>query len=181
MFYPTIPRTPHGRHWKFCDKCSVSLTGIPWILWIWSEFQQNQNWQNSGIPQDFESAGFGILYKLPLSFLDIMKFLGTQFSVVHLGGGGGDIFQNSPLYYKFFVFVSCIWILDISAIIHRQLVAMLQVHIRSVYTYHLAKIYHICIVYSCSGYISRYTPDSLVLCCDDIEDWFVDSTVSIHR
>ena len=22
------PHTPHGQHWKSCDKCSVSLTGI---------------------------------------------------------------------------------------------------------------------------------------------------------
>ena len=51
--------------------------------------------RNSGIPQDFESAGSGILQKLQLSFLEILKFLGTQFSVVH--GGGGDIFWNSPI------------------------------------------------------------------------------------
>ena len=54
--------------------------------------------QNSGISQDFESAGFGILQKLLLSFLEILTFLGTQFSVVHKGGGGGvDIFWNSPM------------------------------------------------------------------------------------
>ena len=51
--------------------------------------------QNSGIPQEFESAGFGILHKLLLSFLEILKFLGTQFSVVHRGCV--DIFWNSPL------------------------------------------------------------------------------------
>ena len=45
--------------------------------------------QNSGIPQDFESAGFGILYKLLLPSLEILNFLGTQVSVVHGGGGGG--------------------------------------------------------------------------------------------
>ena len=44
--------------------------------------------QNSGIPQDFESAGFGILQKLLLSSLEILKFLGIQFSVAHRGGGG---------------------------------------------------------------------------------------------
>ena len=32
---------------------------------------------NSGIPQDFESVGFGILHKLLLSSLEILKFLGT--------------------------------------------------------------------------------------------------------
>ena len=55
--------------------------------------------QNSGIPEDFESAGFGILHKLLLPFLEILKFLGTQFSVIHRGGGegGGDIFWNSQL------------------------------------------------------------------------------------
>ena len=52
--------------------------------------------QNSGIPQDLESAGFGILHKLLLLFLEILKFLGTQFSVVHWGGV--DIFWNSPLH-----------------------------------------------------------------------------------
>ena len=55
-----------------------------------------QNLQNSGIPQDFELAGFRILHKLLLSFLEILKFLGTQFSVVHGGGGGGvDSFWNT--------------------------------------------------------------------------------------
>ena len=48
--------------------------------------------QNSGIPQDFESAGFGILHKLLLCFLEILKFLGTQFGVVHREGGGGGYF-----------------------------------------------------------------------------------------
>ena len=45
--------------------------------------------RNSGIPQDFELAGSGILQKLQFSFLEILKFLGTQLSVVH-GGGGGE-------------------------------------------------------------------------------------------
>ena len=58
--------------------------------------------QNSGIPQDFESAGSGILQKLQLSFLEILKFLGTQFGVVH--GGGVDIFWNSPLCLEFLAF-----------------------------------------------------------------------------
>ena len=39
--------------------------------------------QNSGIPEDFESAGFEILHKLPLSSLEIVEFFGTQVSVVH--------------------------------------------------------------------------------------------------
>ena len=50
--------------------------------------------QYSEIPQDFESAWFGILHKLPLSFLEILKFLGTQFIVVHGGGGGGVYFLD---------------------------------------------------------------------------------------
>ena len=41
--------------------------------------------QNSGILQDFESAGFGILHKLLISFLEILKFLGTN-SVSSIGG-----------------------------------------------------------------------------------------------
>ena len=51
--------------------------------------------QNSEIPQDSKSAGFGILHKLLLSFLEILKFLGIQFSVVNRGCVG--IFWNSPL------------------------------------------------------------------------------------
>ena len=34
--------------------------------------------RNFGISQDFESVGFEILQKLLLSFLEIMKFLGTN-------------------------------------------------------------------------------------------------------
>ena len=41
--------------------------------------------QNSGFPQEFKSAGFGILHKLLPSFLEILKFLDTQFSVVYRG------------------------------------------------------------------------------------------------
>ena len=48
--------------------------------------------QNSGIPEDFESAGLGILHKLLLSFLEILKFLGAQFNVVHGGWGWGGYF-----------------------------------------------------------------------------------------
>ena len=51
--------------------------------------------RNSGIPQDFESAGSGILQKLQLSFLEILKFLGAQFSVVQ---GGGWIFSGIAHY-----------------------------------------------------------------------------------
>ena len=53
------------------------LTGIPGNLC--------KVFQNSGIPQDFESAGFGNLQKLLVSFLEILKFLGTQFSIVNRG------------------------------------------------------------------------------------------------
>ena len=64
---------------KFCK----FLTGIPG-----NPFKFLRNF---GIPQDFGPAGYGILQKLQLSFLEILKFLGTQFSVVHgdgVGGGG---------------------------------------------------------------------------------------------
>ena len=54
--------------------------------------------QNSGIPQDFESVGSGILQKLQLSFLEILKFLGTQFGVLH--SWGVDIFWNSPMEFQ---------------------------------------------------------------------------------
>ena len=77
--------------WKSTNfpKILQILTGIPGkpFKFLW----------NSGIPQDFESAGSGILQRLQLSFLEILKFLGTQFSVVH--GGGVDIFWNSPFRY----------------------------------------------------------------------------------
>ena len=96
----TPPPPLHGRHSKSCNKCSVSLTGIPRISTkfceFWQEFQEN-HLQNSGIPQDSESVGFRILYKLLLPFLEILKFLGTQLSVVHGGDGGLDIFWNSPI------------------------------------------------------------------------------------
>ena len=49
--------------------------------------------QNSGTSQDFESEEFGILHKLLLCFLEILKFLGTQFDVVHGGGGGGNFLE----------------------------------------------------------------------------------------
>ena len=55
-----------------------------------------QSLENCGIPQYLESATFGIQQKLLLSFLEILKFLSTQFSVVHRGGV--DIFWNSPLH-----------------------------------------------------------------------------------
>ena len=32
------PHTPHGQHWKSCDKCSLSLTGILWISPNFCEF-----------------------------------------------------------------------------------------------------------------------------------------------
>ena len=51
---------------------------------------------NFEIPQDFEPEGSGILQKLQLSFFKVLKFLGTQFSVIHREGGV-DIFWNSPL------------------------------------------------------------------------------------
>ena len=72
--YWAVPES--GRHWKSCSKCSVSLTGDPWIspkfceFWPGSPGQPFKVLQNSGIPQDFEWAGFGILQKLLLSFLE---------------------------------------------------------------------------------------------------------------
>ena len=98
--FQTISTHPHGRHWKSCNKCSVSLTGIPRVFLKFCEFfteipaKPFKILQNSGIPQEFESAGFGILRKLLLCFLEILKFLGTQFGVVHRVCV--DIFWNSP-------------------------------------------------------------------------------------
>ena len=61
--------------------------------------------RNSGIFQDFESAGSGILQKLQLSFLEILKILGTQFSVVHGGGIFSGIAHSCILpYFAFFYF-----------------------------------------------------------------------------
>ena len=66
------------------------------ILWILTRIPGKpfKILQNSGIPQASESAGFQILYKLLLPFLEILKFLGTQFSVVDGGGGGGGGVHN---------------------------------------------------------------------------------------
>ena len=81
--FEKISTSPHGRHWKSSDKCSVSLTGIPWIsqksflILTGIPGKTIQVLRNSGIPQDFESAGFGILHKLPLYFVEILKLLGT--------------------------------------------------------------------------------------------------------
>ena len=64
---------------------------FPTILWILTGFSRKpfKALQNSGIPQDLESVRFGILQKLLLSFLEILKVLSTQFSVVHRAGGCG--------------------------------------------------------------------------------------------
>ena len=43
------------------------------------------------MPQDFESTGSGILQKLQLFFLEILKILGTQFGVVNGLEGGVNI------------------------------------------------------------------------------------------
>ena len=61
------------------------------------EFDENHSeiLQNSEIPQDLESVRFGILQKLLLSFLEILKVLSTEFSVVRRGVV--DIFWNIPL------------------------------------------------------------------------------------
>ena len=47
----------------------------------------------------FWISRLGILQKLQLSFLEILKFLGTQFCVVHKGCV--DIFWNSPIWLSF--------------------------------------------------------------------------------
>ena len=77
------PHTSYGRHWKSCNKCSVSLTGIPRISPKGKTIQNLAKLWNS---QDSESAGLEILYKLLLPFLEILKFLSTRFSVVHKEG-----------------------------------------------------------------------------------------------
>ena len=70
--------------WNFMNipRILLILTGIPG--------KPFKILRNSGISQDFESAGYEILHKLPLYFLVILKFLGTAFTVLH-GGGGVDI------------------------------------------------------------------------------------------
>ena len=48
--------------------------------------------------------------KLQVSFLGILKFLGTQFSVVHGGGGAVDIFWNSLMPpWKLTSFLPLLW------------------------------------------------------------------------
>ena len=89
--FQKISTYPHGRQWKSCRKCSVSLTGNPWISTkfceFWLEFQENhsKSCQILEFLKIVKTAGFGILQKLLLFFLEILKFLGTQFSVVHRG------------------------------------------------------------------------------------------------
>ena len=93
-----LVRNAYEHDWKSTNfsKILYVLTGIPGKPFNFL--------RNSGIPQDFESAGSGILQKLQLSFLEILQFLGTQFGVVHRrggGGGGGGILWNSPTNYAF--------------------------------------------------------------------------------
>ena len=65
----------------------MEIMNFPKILWILTRIPGKpfKVVRNSGIPQYFESTGFEILPKLLLSFLEILRFLGTQFSVVHKG------------------------------------------------------------------------------------------------
>ena len=70
---------------------------FPKFLWILTRIPRKsfKVLQNSGILQYLvELAMFGILQKLLLSLLEILKLLSTQFSVVHttVGGGGGGYF-----------------------------------------------------------------------------------------
>ena len=81
-----LPPSPNGRK----PGCLVSLTEIPSISQkfckFWPKFQENHSKSckiQEFLPQELESSGFGILHKLLLSFFEILKFLGTQFSVVH--------------------------------------------------------------------------------------------------
>ena len=87
------------------DRNSMNFTKIFWIL-IGIPGKPFKVLQNSGFRRDFESAGFGILHKLLLPFLEILKFLGTQFNVVHTGRGV-DIFWNSPMFYETFICLYC--------------------------------------------------------------------------
>ena len=63
---------------QICPQILDILTGIPGKPFKFL--------RNSGIPQYFEPPGSGILHKLQLSFLEILKILGTQFSVVRRRG-----------------------------------------------------------------------------------------------
>ena len=90
---------PHTLHSKSCNKCSVSLTGIQWISPNFVNFDRNSRKTIQNLSKFWNSprmSKVGILHKLLLlPFLEILKFLGTQFSVVHRGGV--DIFWNSPI------------------------------------------------------------------------------------
>ena len=79
----------------------------------WNSSKTIQNLAKSGIPKDFESARFGILDKLLLSFLEIRKFSGTQFSGVHRRVGV-DIFWNSQFEISIFMFVAASVLQDAS-------------------------------------------------------------------
>ena len=78
---------------------SLEIHEFPQILWILTEILRKlyEVLQNSGI-SNLESARFGILQKLLLSFLEILNFLSLQFSDIYRGYV--DIFWNNPLQLK---------------------------------------------------------------------------------
>ena len=94
------PHAPHGRHWKSCSICSMSLTGIsrifPKFCEFWPEFQGNRSKSCKILefPKILNQQGLESRINCCCPFLEILKFLATWLSVVHRGG---DIFWNSPI------------------------------------------------------------------------------------
>ena len=90
----TYPRG-HRRRWKSCNKCSVSMTGNHKFPPNFANFNPNSRKTIQVLAKFWNSSRFAKnLQKLQLSFLEILKFLGVQFSVVHWVGGGGGVFSG---------------------------------------------------------------------------------------
>ena len=93
--------------------------GIPRIFLkfceFWSEFQQNLSKScKIWILQEFESAGFGILHELLLSFLEILKFLGKVCSI-NFEPPDNDLCSTCHVYPIF----RRAWIISIPFIVNR--------------------------------------------------------------
>ena len=91
------------------------MTGNQWIAPKFCKFWLTRKpfkvLQSFRIPQDLESARFGILQQLLLSFLEILKIISTQFSVVK-EGVCVDIFWNTQLLSNLYELLIFLLVLD---------------------------------------------------------------------
>ena len=88
------PHIPHERHWKSCKKCSLSMTGNPQVSPNFVNFNRNSRKTIQIFAKFWNSARF-LISRLwnpadtAVVLLGNPEYLGTQFGVVHSGGGGG--------------------------------------------------------------------------------------------